>query len=240
MTLFTDEIGPIYNRFSVIVLVMYLYYGMSYYFVLDTPMTKPHIGIFMIAMAVHILQVVLIKYLHENEHYPFIWLAIILPVVLFILFKKIMDNKRMKAEKRRALSEAMQNASQEDPIDLGFRNAKPQAPTRQSIPMTAQKPQHMNSHYDSANMNKNMVKGNRNMGNIVQDIEMQYDPNNTNSQRTMNQSNNSPDYSTRQSVNQLAPQGHTGMPQGDGGFGMIGGPSMVGGFDPYATNMSSF
>ena len=237
MVLFGAEEGlPIYNRFSVMILTMYLYYGMSYYFVLDTPMEKPHIGIFMIVMALHILQVVLIKYLHENEYYPFIWLVIILPVVLFILAKKIMDNRRKKAEKRAALRAAAAQA-QVDPVELGFRNAKPQRPTNHSVPINAHKPQHMNNHYDSANMNKgSLKKQNRNLGNIIQDIDMQYDPNGMGGQRTMNVVDNTPDYSSRMSINQLAPTGHTGMPN----LGTIGGPAMVGGFDAYATDFSSF
>ena len=234
MVLFGAEEGlPIYNKFSVIILTMYLYYGMTYYFILDTPMEKPHIGIFICMLAVHVLQVVLLKYLHENEYYPFIWLVIILPVVLFILGKKIMDNRRKKAEKRAALAAVAAQAGKEDTVGLGFRNAKPQRPSNHSVPISGQKPQHMNNHYDSANMNKTMVKGNRNMGNIVQDIEMSYDPNSADGQRTMNVVDNTPDYSSRMSVNQLAPTGQTG-------YGMIGGPAMVGGFDPYASDMSSF
>ena len=240
MVLFGAEEGlPIYNRFSVIILILTLYYGMTYYFVLDTPMEKPHIGIFMIMMAVHVLHIVLLKYLHENEHYPLMWLAIILPVVLFILIKKIMDNKRKKAEKKAALAAVAQQAQQADPVELGFRNAKPQAPTNHSIPTSAQRPHHMNNHYDSANMNKSLKVGNRNMGNIVQDIDMQYDPNSTGNQRTMNVVDNTPDYSSRQSVNQLAPTSQTGMPQGDAGYGLIGGPS-VGGFDQYSADFGSF
>lgn len=237
MVLFTEEMGlPVYNRFSVIILTLYLYYGMTYYFVLDTPMEKPHIGIFMIVLALHVLQVVLLKYLHENEHYPFIWLAIILPVILFILIKKIMDKK---AEKKAAELNAVMAAAQTDTVELGFRNAKAQAPTTHTIPISAQKPYHMDKHYDSANMNKSMVQGNRNMGNIVQDINMQYDSNSQMQQRTMNVVDNTPDYSSRMSVNQLAPTGQTGIPM-DSGYGMIGGPAIIGGYDPYASDMSSF
>lgn len=242
MDIFNEDEEFIAYRFSSILLFIFIYYSLSYYFILADPIQKPHISIAMIMIILHISHIILLKFLHGRGDYMYTWIAAILPLILYLLYSKYKGYMQRKADKKK--KEMYAEFKKQQGNDGGI-NATPQHPNahpmrsqeyvglksnnqvqnqpQQLQPIRSVLPTTMPNPVQIAQQSQmnDMFSNSRSMSNMQQDI--QYDPNSVSGMRTNNTV-----------TEQIQP-----MQQLDSMIGMNAGNDMLG-FDPYSSSLASF
>ena len=125
--IFNEEADGIVQKFSTVILFVFIYYTLSYYFILSNPVNKPHIAHMVMMIIIHIIHIILLKFFHSREEISYMWVIAILPLVLYLCFSKYkMYNKRKEEEKKKEMYAQLQKENELDPNFT--RNARPQAP----------------------------------------------------------------------------------------------------------------
>ena len=125
--IFNEEEEGVVQKFSTVIVFVFIYYALSYYFILSNPITKPHVSYMLIMIIMHIIHIILLKFFHSREQFSYMWITAILPLVIYLCFSKYkMYNKRKEDEKKKEMYETLQQQNESDPNFM--RNARPQNP----------------------------------------------------------------------------------------------------------------
>ena len=247
--MFNEEEDFIGHKFSSILLFVFLYYSLSYYFLLNENgcLKKPHISKVVIMLILHIIHIILLKFFHTRDEHMYMWIVAIVPLLIYLIYTKYQAHISKKEESRKAAMYAQLKAEQEGNSEQ-FRNASPAGP--KAPPMGGQQyaglaskggalPFHQQQHNNPlppqnppATMTQlpaiahqgggmtDMFSNNRALDNMNQD--MQYD-----ARGAQQQNNVSQPIQPMQQLDMLA----IGGSAGSGGLS---------GFDPYGSSFSSF
>jgi len=250
--MFNEEEDFIGHKFSSVLLFVFLYYSLSYYFLLNENgcLKKPHISYVVIMLILHIIHIILLKFFHTREEHMYMWIVAIVPLLLYLIYSKYQSHISKKDEERKAALYAQLKAEQDSNTEQ-FRNAKPTGPN--APPMGGQQyvglqqkggnlPFHQQQHNNPmppqnppSSMTQlpaiahqgggmtDMFSNNRALSNMSQD--MQYDAGSVNSYRTNNTV--SEPIQQVQQLDMLA----IGNNAGSGGLS---------GFDPFGSSFGSF
>ena len=125
--LFNEEEDFIANKFSTVLLFIFLYYSLSYFFLMKSPIQKPHISKVMIMLILHIIHIILLKFFHQKGDYMYMWILAIVPLVLYLLYTKYQNHLKQKEEQKMKQMYAQMKAQQGDQTEH-MRNVTPQRP----------------------------------------------------------------------------------------------------------------
>lgn len=124
--IFNEEQDGIVQKFSTVIVFVFIYYALSYYFILSNPITKPHVAYMLMMIIIHIIHIILLKFFHSREEFSYMWIVAILPLVLYLCFSKYkMYNKKKEEEKKKEMYATLQKQNEVDPNFM--RNARPQS-----------------------------------------------------------------------------------------------------------------
>jgi len=128
--IFEEFENNIFQRFSSIILFVYLYYSLSYYFISDTKINKPHIFFILILLILHLIHIITLKILHKNNLVTYSWILAIVPLVFYLLYTKYKErmniNNKLKEEQMMTKLRNQLNIQEEN----FMRNANPQMPNK--------------------------------------------------------------------------------------------------------------
>jgi len=129
--IFEEFESNIFQRFSSIILFVYLYYSLSYYFISDSKIDKPHIFFVLILLILHLIHIITLKILHKNDLITYSWILAIAPLVFYLLYIKYKErvniNQKLKEQEMMKKLREQMNI----PENEGFmRNANPQMPNK--------------------------------------------------------------------------------------------------------------
>jgi len=128
-----------FMRFSSILLFIYIYYSLSYYFLTEKVINKPHIFFIILLLFLHLIHVIVLKFLYINDLHIYAWIFAMAPLVIFLLYSKYKDIVKRKEAKKEQMMMAKLKKQMQIPDDQPFmRNANPQMPSK---PQMAQYPQ---------------------------------------------------------------------------------------------------
>jgi len=125
--IFNEEEEFIGYKFSTVLLFIFIYYSLSYYFLMKSPVQKPHVSKMMIMLILHIIHIILLKFLHQRENYMYMWIAAIVPLVIYMLYSKYQKHIQDKEDAKMAAMYAQMQAEQDKGTE-NMRNATPQRP----------------------------------------------------------------------------------------------------------------
>ena len=128
--IFNEDSEGIITRFSSVILFVFIYYSLSYYFITKSEdcLKRPHVSRVIILIILHVLHVIVLKFLHDKEMISYMWLTAMIPLVFYLIYTKYMENIRKKEEKKMKEMYA-QLQSQQNQADGEFmRNVTPQKP----------------------------------------------------------------------------------------------------------------
>jgi hypothetical protein len=243
--IFGEDSDGILSRFSTVILFIFVYYSLSYYFLTndDECMKKPHISKVAFLIFFHIVHIILLKILHDNEMVAYMWVAAMLPIFLYLIYTKYIESIKRKEERMMKEMYAQLQAKQGGADPEFIRNAVPQKPP--GAPMRGQQfvgvavngnkhgdviPHHQMQHNDPLPPSNPMptysappqIARQENMSNTFQQGAPQYDANSINNYRQHNTVSE-----PIQQMQQLDMQ-------------PIGGAAGSMGFDPYAGSFAAF
>lgn len=136
---FEEYEDNIFLRFSSILLFIYIYYSLSYYFLSNKNIKKPHIFFIILLLFLHLIHVILLKFLFINNLETYAWIAAILPLVVYLLFSKYKEvTKRKEMEKEKKIMAKIKKQMQVPDNEPFMRNTAPQMPKK---PQMDQSPQ---------------------------------------------------------------------------------------------------
>ena len=247
--IFQEENDAI-KRFSTIVFFVFIYYSLSYYFMTKSQdcIKKPHISKILLLLFLHIIHVLLLKYLHNEEMYAYMWIVALLPLFIYMLYTKYTEYQRKKEERKLKEMVAQFQAKQNNSENVEFmRNATPQKPN--APPMGGKQyvgisnngnrrgdniAYHQQQHNDplppsnptpTYNNPIQIAVQQENMSNTFQQGAPQYDPNAPNNYRQNNTIENSMQPRMNEPLDMQPIGGQAGS---------------LGGFDPYGGAFASF
>ena len=137
--IFEEFENNIFQRFSSIILFVYLYYSLSYYFITDDKINKPHIFFILILLILHLIHIICLKILHKNDLITYSWILAMAPLVVFLLYTKYKERVNLHQKKKEA--EMMQKLRNQMNLPDGqpfMRNANPQMPQKQPLQQSGQ------------------------------------------------------------------------------------------------------
>lgn len=137
--IFEEFENNIFQRFSSIILFVYLYYSLSYYFITDDKINKPHIFFILILLILHLIHIICLKILHKNDLITYSWILAMAPLVVFLLYTKYKERVNLYQKKKEA--EMMQKLRNQMNLPDGqpfMRNANPQMPQKQPLQQSGQ------------------------------------------------------------------------------------------------------
>ena len=99
---FFQEDNDAIKRFSTVVFFIFIYYTLSYFFITKSGdcIKKPHVSKVLGLMLFHIIHILLVKYLHNQELFSYMWIAAILPVFLYLVCSKYMEMQKRKEDRK--------------------------------------------------------------------------------------------------------------------------------------------
>ena len=241
--LFNEDEEFIGYKFSTVLLFIFMYYSLSYYFLMKSPVQKPHVSKVMMMLILHIIHIILLKFFHQREDYMYMWILAIVPLVLYLLYSKYSKHIQDKEDAKMAALYAQMQSKEEQGTEH-MRNATPQRPN--APPMGGQQfvgisnngnrlgdqmPNHQMQHNNPlhptnpapARQLPQIARQPEQMSNTFSGGPPQYDS------QSMN------DYRTNNTVSQpIQPMQSLDMNAIGGGAGSMGG------FDPFASSFASF
>ena len=137
-----------HQRFSVMLGSTYMMYIWFYYYLVRHVYKTLTFNATALLSLLHILQVLGIRYFFKEENFRYAWLAIVLPILLFLIYQKYMERQaileKQKYLKFKAMMEREKKMSQ--PADLVGMAPKPEyiIPEQKIAPQTGHviMPQH--------------------------------------------------------------------------------------------------
>jgi hypothetical membrane protein len=88
-------------RFSTLVFFVFIYYSISYYFLIDNNqecLQKPRLLTLLYLVVFHIIHVLIMKILYNNEMYAYTFIIAILPILVYILYSKYQQKLKKREE----------------------------------------------------------------------------------------------------------------------------------------------
>lgn len=170
-------------RFSSILLFVYIYYSLSYYFLTDKVINKPHIFFVILLLFLHLIHVLLLKFLFINDLHTYAWIAAMAPLVLYLLYSKYREIVKRKETERELKMMAKLKKQMEMPDNEQFmRNTAPQMPKKPQMGQYPQQNPNQQQHmpqqqprkienYDMPIVNE-MTGNSRNLQNIRQNSQI--------------------------------------------------------------------
>ena len=127
--IFNEDTDGIITRFSSVIIFIFIYYSLSYYFLMNSEdcIKKPHVSRIIILLILHIAHIIFLRFLHEREDYTYMWLAAIIPLVIYLIYAKYTAHIKAKEDKKMKEMYAALQAQQEDGEFM--RNVTPQWPS---------------------------------------------------------------------------------------------------------------
>lgn len=129
--IFEEFESNVFQRFSSIILFVYLYYSLSYYFITEDKINKPHIFFILILIILHLIHIICLKILHKNELVTYSWILAMAPLVLYLLYTKykerVLINQKKKEQQMMQKLRNQMNLPDGQPF---MRNANPQMPNK--------------------------------------------------------------------------------------------------------------
>lgn len=137
--IFEEYEENVFLRFSSILLFIYIYYSLSYYFLTDKVIQKPHIFFVILLLFLHLVHILVLKFLYINNLQTYAWIAAMAPLVFYLLYSKYSEIvKKRELKKEKMMMEKIKKQMQ-IPDDQPFmRNTAPQMPSK---PQMEQYPQ---------------------------------------------------------------------------------------------------
>lgn len=137
--IFEEYEDNVFLRFSSILLFIYIYYSLSYYFLTDKVINKPHIFFVILLLFLHLIHILLLKFLYINDLQTYAWIAAMAPLVIYLLYSKYKEVVKRKEKQKEELMMAKIKKQMQIPDDQPFmRNTAPQMPKK---PHMGQNPQ---------------------------------------------------------------------------------------------------
>jgi len=139
LNIFEEYEDNIFLRFSSILLFIYIYYSLSYYFLSEKVIKKPHIFFIILLLFLHLIHIIILKILYINELEIYAWIFAMAPLVLYLLYSKYKDIVKKKEQIKEAkMMEKIKKQMQIPDEQQFMRNANPQMPSK---PQMQQYPQ---------------------------------------------------------------------------------------------------
>ena len=130
--IFEEFESNIFQRFSSIILFVYLYYSLSYYFITDDEINKPHIFFILILLILHLIHIICLKILHKNNLVSYSWLLAMAPLVLYLLYTKYKERVLINQKKKeQQMMQKLRNQMNLPDGQFFMRNINPQMPNKQ-------------------------------------------------------------------------------------------------------------
>lgn len=130
--IFEEYEDNVFLRFSSILLFVYIYYSLSYYFLTDKVINKPHIFFVILLLFLHLIHILLLKFLYINDLQIYAWIAAIAPLVFYLLYSKYKEIVKKKEIEKEQKMMAKIKKQMEIPDNQPFmRNTAPQMPNKQ-------------------------------------------------------------------------------------------------------------
>jgi len=106
--LFDENESYVLERFSTVIIFVFVYYAMSYYFLNKSPeeecLKYPALSKVVALLIFHVVHIVILRQLFEQEKTSIMWLVAILPLFLYLLYRKYEEyNKREQDKKMKAM-----------------------------------------------------------------------------------------------------------------------------------------
>lgn len=137
--IFEEYEENIFLRFSSILLFIYIYYSLSYYFLTDKVIQKPHIFFVILLLFLHLVHVLVLKFLYINNLQTYAWIAAMAPLVFYLLYSKYSEIvKKRELKKEKMMMEKIKKQMQIPDEQPFMRNTAPQMPSK---PQMEQYPQ---------------------------------------------------------------------------------------------------
>lgn len=224
MDIFDEDEDFILYRFSLITLFVFLYYSLSYFFLYQEPIKKPHFSIFLLMLFLHISHIIFLKFLHVKNYYNVMWMSAIFPIFLYFIYSKYI--KYIKKQKEQKEQEMYNKIMEQQKSNINFVNPSAQTmnihPVRSQEYVSLSKNQHLQpltQQNNLSNSQNQQMDASRNISNTQQDMQQGM-------QQGMQHTNNS-------IVEEIQ---HQPL---DSTIGINAGNDLLG-FDPYSANMASF
>lgn len=132
--IFEEFENNIFQRFSSIILFVYLYYSLSYYFITDDKINKPHIFFILILLILHLIHIICLKILHKNNLITYSWILAMAPLVLYLLYIKYKERVNLyQINKEEEMMQKLRNQMNLFDGQPFMRNANPQMPQKQPL-----------------------------------------------------------------------------------------------------------
>lgn len=129
--IFEEYEDNVFLRFSSILLFIYIYYSLSYYFLTDKIIKKPHIFFIILLLFLHLIHIVLLKFLYINELQTYAWISAMAPLVIYLLYSKYREVvKKKEAEKEKKMMEKIKKQMKIQNNQPFMRNTAPQMPKK--------------------------------------------------------------------------------------------------------------
>lgn len=128
--IFGEDSDGMLTRFSTVVLFIFLYYSLSYFFLINDSecIKKPHISKVVMLLFFHIIHIIILKVLHDNEYTAYMWLVAMLPLFVYLLYTKYMESVKRKQDRMMKEMYAQLQSKQQQGDPEFMRNATPQKP----------------------------------------------------------------------------------------------------------------
>jgi len=102
--LFDENESYVLERFSTVIIFVFIYYAMSYYFLNksteDECLKYPALSKVVALLIFHVVHIVILRQLFEQEKTSMMWLVAILPLFLYLLYRKYEEYNKREAEKK--------------------------------------------------------------------------------------------------------------------------------------------
>ena len=129
--IFEEFESNIFQRFSSIILFVYLYYSLSYYFISDSKINKPHIFFVLILLILHLIHIITLKILHKNDLITYSWILAMAPLVFYLLYIKYKERVNINQQlKEQEMMKKLKNQMNIPDGENFMRNANPQMPMK--------------------------------------------------------------------------------------------------------------
>lgn len=183
-TLLLGNEKEIYYRFPIILISYVFYHIIFYYKLLPETISKPGLFLIFFGITLHIVHVILIKYLHFEEKYTEAWLLLLIPILVILFFSKYSSyrSKRYLAEIekiKQQVKDEYENAMIQVPetqFTASIKKKQESYATREMMPQSVEAPS--NNIMSSMNTGMGMGMG-MDMGTSIKRSGMSttYDPN---------------------------------------------------------------
>jgi uncharacterized membrane protein YhaH (DUF805 family) len=101
--IFNEDDDTVFHRFSTITLCLFIYHIITYYGILKYHMkcqNLPNFYVILLLIIFHIIQVIMIKKLHDEEQWIWMWILVIGPMFFYVCVMHYYDYLKKEQSKR--------------------------------------------------------------------------------------------------------------------------------------------